>query len=134
MGGGMARDSRAGVRTGVDMFDCVLPTRNGRNAYAFTATGPLRMRNECHRTDERPLEPGCDCEACSGFSRGYIRHLFNAGEMLAPTLTSIHNLRFFQRFMQRIRDLIPRGQLARIIDEYPIAAQVTPEPQNEDHP
>jgi queuine tRNA-ribosyltransferase len=80
------------------------------------------MRNEKHRLDREPFEPDCDCEACSSFSRGYIRHLFNAGEMLGPTLTSIHNLRFYQRFMARIRDLIGVRQLARITNEFPIAS------------
>jgi queuine tRNA-ribosyltransferase len=120
MGVGMPRDILAAVQAGVDLFDCVLPTRNGRNSYAFTAAGPLRMRNEAHRLDDAPLEPGCDCETCRRFARGYVRHLFNAGEMLGPTLTSIHNLRFYQRFMARIRDLIKRGHLATITDEYPI--------------
>jgi queuine tRNA-ribosyltransferase len=122
MGVGMPRDILAAVRAGVDMFDCVLPTRNGRNSFAFTATGPLRLRNEKHRLDDRPLEPGCDCESCGRFSRGYIRHLFNVGEMLGPTLTSIHNLRFYQRFMARIRDLIRERQLERITEEFPIAS------------
>lgn len=133
MGVGMPRDILAAVQAGVDMFDCVLPTRNGRNSYAFTAAGPLKMRNERHRLDDQPLEADCDCEACQRFSRGYIRHMFNAGEMLGPTLTSIHNLRFYQRFMARIQDLICDGQLARIVEEYPIAAMtaVTDEKDNE---
>ncbi len=122
MGVGTPRDIFAAVSVGVDLFDCVLPTRNGRNSHAFTAAGVLRMRNERHRLDTEPFEPGCDCEACRRFSRGYIRHLFNAGEMLGPTLTSIHNLRFYQRFLSRIRDLIPTGQLARIAEEFPIVA------------
>ncbi len=126
MGVGMPRDILSAVLTGVDLFDCVLPTRNGRNSYAFTAAGPLRMRNEAHRLDEAPLEPGCDCEACRRFSRGYIRHLFNAGEMLGPTLISIHNLRFYQRFMARIRELIPSGRLATIVEEYPILSIPSP--------
>ncbi|MBN1488411.1 MAG: tRNA guanosine(34) transglycosylase Tgt, partial [Phycisphaerae bacterium] len=94
MGVGMPADIVAAVQAGIDMFDCVLPTRNGRNAYAFTPTGPLRLRNEKHRLDERPLETGCDCVACTGFSQAYIRHLFLAGEMLGPILVSLHNLRF----------------------------------------
>lgn len=122
MGVGMPRDILTAVAAGVDLFDCVLPTRNGRNSQAFTPTGRLRMRNQRHRSDDQPLEPGCDCETCQRFSRGYIRHLFNAEEMLGPTLTSIHNLRFYQRFMARIRDLIREGNLARIVDEFPIAA------------
>jgi len=125
MGVGMPRDILAAVRAGVDLFDCVLPTRNGRNSYAFTATGPLRLRNEVHRLDDGPLEPGCDCETCRTFSRGYIRHLFNAGEMLGPTLTSIHNLRFYQRFMTRIRERIVDGTLDAIVEEFPIAGWVS---------
>jgi len=122
MGVGTPQDILAAVQAGIDMFDCVLPTRNGRNSHAFTARGILRMRNEKHRLDREPFEPDCGCEACRSFSRGYIRHLFNAGEMLGPTLTSIHNLRFYQRFTTRIRDLIRTRQLARITDEFPIAS------------
>ena len=94
MGVGTPADLLAAVKVGVDLFDCVLPTRNGRNSQAFTAEGQLRMRNAQYIRDENPLEAGCDCETCQRFSRGYIRHLFNACEMLAATLTSIHNLRF----------------------------------------
>ncbi len=133
MGVGMPRDILAAVQAGVDMFDCVLPTRNGRNAQAFTPTGPIRMRNERHKLDSEPIELGCDCYSCQHYSRGYVRHLFNAGEMLGPTLTSIHNLRFFQRFMARIRELIRTGQLATIPDEFPIAAMATSGPDQEDH-
>ncbi|MCH7925870.1 MAG: tRNA guanosine(34) transglycosylase Tgt [Planctomycetes bacterium] len=122
MGVGMPRDLLAAVQAGVDLFDCVLPTRNGRNSQAFTGTGRLNMRNERYRLDSGPLEADCDCETCGRFSRGYIRHLFNAGEMLGPTLTSIHNLRFFQRFMTRMRELIRTGDLAEIVTEFPIAA------------
>lgn len=120
MGVGMPRDLYACVRVGMDMFDCVLPTRNGRNAYAFTADGPLRLRNEAHAIDDNPLERGCTCYSCSRFSRGYIRHLFMAGEMLGPTLASIHNLHFYQRLLARMRDLIPRGELATIPREFPV--------------
>lgn len=120
MGVGMPKDLVAAVGLGIDMFDCVTPTRHGRNAYAFAADAPLRMRNEKHKTDGRPLEEGCDCHTCRRFSRAYIRHCFMAGEMLGPILTSIHNLRFFQRLMGRIRDLIPGGELAKIYDEFPV--------------
>ncbi|RME36296.1 MAG: tRNA guanosine(34) transglycosylase Tgt, partial [Planctomycetota bacterium] len=116
MGVGMPRDILAAVRAGVDLFDCVLPTRNGRNSHAFTAAGVLRMRNERFRLDDRPFEEHCDCEACRRFCRGYIRHLFNAGEMLGPVLTSIHNVRFFQRFMARIRERIREGGLDGIVE------------------
>lgn len=124
MGVGTPRDILAAVRAGIDMFDCVLPTRNGRNAEAFTAAGKLKMRNECHRLDNRPLEEGCDCETCRHFSRGYIRHLFVSGEMLGPTLTSIHNIRFYQRFMARIRTLIAESRLDAITAEFPVVATV----------
>jgi len=123
MGVGLPRDIAAAVRAGVDMFDCVLPTRNGRNSQVFTATGTLKMRNEAHRVDSQPLEADCDCETCQRFSRGYIRHLFLAGEMLGPTLASIHNLRFYQRFMTRIRALIEQGRLGAIEDEFPMAGE-----------
>ena len=129
MGVGMPRDILAAVSAGIDMFDCVLPTRNGRNAQAFTSQGPLKMRNEKHKMDDRPIEEECDCATCQRFSRGYIRHLFNAGEMLGPTLTTIHNLRFFQRFMARIRELIGDRHLATIVEEFPIAAAVADGPK-----
>lgn len=103
MGVGMPIDIVEAVRSGVDMFDCVLPTRNGRNAYAFTANGPIRMRNNCYQTDTTPIEPGCDCQACRCFGKSSIRHFFNVGEMLGPILVTLHNLRYYQRLMQEIR-------------------------------
>jgi queuine tRNA-ribosyltransferase len=127
MGVGTPRDLLAGVRRGIDMFDCVLPTRNGRNAYAFTAAGPVRLRNEKHRLSAEPLEPGCDCYTCRTAEAGYLRHLFLTGEMLGPILVSIHNLRFFQRFMARIRELIPTGDWGQMLTEYPIAAEAPEE-------
>ncbi len=122
MGVGYERDLYAAVRAGIDMFDCVLPTRNGRNASAFTREGPIRLRNAKYSEDPLPIEPGCDCVACrpggdlsgSGtgngeagwFSRAYIRHLFFAQEMLGPILVSLHNLRYFQRFMADLRSTV----------------------------
>jgi len=103
MGVGRPADIIAAVRAGVDMFDCVLPTRNGRNAFAFTENGPLRLRNSTHITDTRPIESTCDCYCCTHFSRGALRHFFNVGEMLGPILVSLHNLRFYQRLMSQIR-------------------------------
>ena len=108
MGVGRPIDLVEGVARGVDMFDCVMPTRNGRNALAFTADGPLRMRNQRHARDESPIEADCPCVACR-HSRAYIRHLFQADEMLGPTLLSIHNLAFYQRLMERARQAIERG-------------------------
>jgi queuine tRNA-ribosyltransferase len=109
MGVGMPTDILAAVSAGVDMFDCVLPTRNGRNAFAFTQDGTLRLRNRAHIDSTEPVEPGCDCPCCRHFTRGAIRHFFNCGEMLGPILLSIHNLRFYQRLMSAIRDHIERG-------------------------
>ncbi len=112
MGVGMPVDILAAVLAGVDMFDCVLPTRNGRNAFAFTRHGALRLRNSGHIDSTEPVEAGCDCTCCRHFTRGAIRHFFNSGEMLGPILLSIHNLRFYQRLMADIREHIERGDFA----------------------
>ncbi|HPD48416.1 MAG TPA: tRNA guanosine(34) transglycosylase Tgt [Anaerohalosphaeraceae bacterium] len=109
MGVGMPADIIAAVRAGVDMFDCVLPTRNGRNAFAFTADGALRLRNTAHADDTAPVEIDCPCYCCANFSRGTIRHLFNVGEMLGPILLSIHNITYYQRLMADIRRHIEAG-------------------------
>src|SRR5450432_1422599 len=110
MGVGYPRDIAQAVALGVDMFDCVLPTRNGRNAYAFTKTGAIRLRNSRFTRDNGPIEADCDCYACRHFSRGSIRHFFFAGEMLGPILVSVHNIRFYQRLMADIRQAIGRGE------------------------
>jgi queuine tRNA-ribosyltransferase len=110
MGVGYPRDIMAGVAAGVDMFDCVLPTRNGRNAYAFTSEGALRLRNSRFSRDYGPIEAGCGCYACGNFSRGAIRHYFFAGEMLGPILVSVHNMWFYQRLMADIRLAIESGR------------------------
>jgi len=112
MGVGTPAEIIAAVRLGVDMFDCVLPTRNGRNAFAFTENGPLRLRNSAHSNEAEPVEAGCDCYCCENFSRGTIRHFFNVGEMLGPILLSLHNLRFYQRLMARIREAIEKNEFA----------------------
>ncbi len=125
MGVGMPHDLAACVARGIDLFDCVLPTRNGRNAYAFTPEGPLRLRNERYRLDERPIEEGCPCGACRSFGRGYLRHLFTAEEMLGPILVSEHNVHFYQRLMRRIRELIEQDALRRLTDEFPVCRPPT---------
>ena len=112
MGVGYPRDILEAVKQGVDMFDCVLPTRNGRNALAFTRTGPLRLRNAQYIRDNAPIEAECGGYCCQNFSRGYIRHLFCVGEMLGPTLVSLHNLHFFQRWMLDIRRAIRDNTLS----------------------
>jgi queuine tRNA-ribosyltransferase len=116
MGVGMPIDIIASVRAGVDMFDCVLPTRNGRNAFAFTRQGPLRLRNNAHIKSTEPIEAGCDCYGCRNFTRGAIRHFFNCAEMLGPILVSLHNLRFYQRLMSDIREHIEHGDFAAWAD------------------
>ncbi len=113
MGVGKPIDLLEGIRRGVDMFDCVMPTRNGRNALAFTDTGPLRLRNASHREDRQPLQQGCPCLACK-HSRGYLRHLFASGEMLGPILLSHHNLTYYQKLMRESRLAIEQGRF----DEY----------------
>ncbi len=110
MGVGFPRDIVAGVARGIDMFDCVMPTRNGRNAYAFTANGAIRLRNAQYSRDTGPLEDGCDCYSCRTFTRGAIRHFFSADEMLGPILVSVHNVRFYQRLMTDIRQAIAENQ------------------------
>ena len=110
MGVGFPRDIVAAVREGVDRFDCVMPTRNGRNACAFTSRGVIRLRNARFARDAGPVEDGCDCYACRTFTRGAIRHFFFAGEMLGPVLLSVHNIRFYQRLMGDIRRAIAEGR------------------------
>ena len=113
MGVGEPRDVVAAVRLGMDLFDCVLPTRNGRNGVAFTFAGPLRLRNERFRTDRAPVEAGCDCPTCRDHGRGTLRHLMQAGEMLGPILLSLHNLRFYTRLFERLRGAIRAGRFDR---------------------
>jgi queuine tRNA-ribosyltransferase len=106
MGVGRPEDILAAVAAGLDLFDCVLPTRNGRNAFAFTFSGSLRLRNARHRRDNAPLEDDCPCYCCRRFSRAYLHHLFQVDEMLGPTLLSIHNIAFYLRLMGGIREAI----------------------------
>jgi len=112
MGIGTATDIIAAVKAGVDMFDCVLPTRNGRNAFAFTENGPVRLRNNIHINAAEPIEGGCDCYCCKNFSRATLRHFFNSEEMLGPILVSLHNLTFYQRLMAKIRQALKRNEFA----------------------
>jgi queuine tRNA-ribosyltransferase len=112
MGVGKPEDIVNAVATGIDMFDCVLPTRCGRNALLYTFSGPLRLRNARFADDQAPVEEGCPCLACR-HSRGYLRHLFLAGEMLGPVLATIHNLTFYQRLVGRLREAIVAGHFGQ---------------------
>ncbi|HLQ43320.1 MAG TPA: tRNA guanosine(34) transglycosylase Tgt [Planctomycetaceae bacterium] len=110
MGVGTPTDLLEAVCRGIDLFDCVLPTRNGRNALAFTSSGPLRLRNLKHQRDPGPLDPECACPCCTGFSRAYLRHLFMTGEMLGPMLVSWHNIAFYQDLLKGLRAAIEQGR------------------------
>ena len=109
MGVGPPDDLLDCIAMGYDMFDCVMPTRNGRGACAFTAKGKVRLRNSRHARSRLPIEEGCGCPACARYSRGYLRHLFLAGEQTAGTLVSLHNLFFYERLMRKAREEIVSG-------------------------
>jgi queuine tRNA-ribosyltransferase len=109
MGVGFPADLVESVARGMDLFDCVAPTRNGRNGSAYTPDGPLNIRNAAHRTDDGPLDPSCDCETCRTYSRGYLRHLFVAEELLGLRLLSLHNVRFLIRLARDARAQIVAG-------------------------
>src|SRR5437763_893368 len=112
MGVGKPADLVGAVKRGVDMFDCVLPTRSGRTAQAFTREGPLNLRNARHAEDPMPLDPECRCPACAGFSRAYLHHLTKAGEILASMLLTAHNLTYYADLMAALRTAIAEGRLA----------------------
>ncbi len=116
------------ISCGIDLFDCVLPTRNGRNGVAFTSEGRVRIRGQIHKTDPGPLDPNCDCPACVGYSRGYLRHLSKSGELLSGTLVSLHNISFFQKLVARARQAIREDKLPELLawcdEKYPVSVPV----------
>src|SRR5881296_256191 len=118
MGVGFPVDLVAAVERGMDLFDCVAPTRNGRNGTAFTPDGPVNIRNAAYREDARPLDETCDCEACTTFSRGYLRHLFQAEELLGLRLLSLHNVRYLIRLAGEMRAAIRDGSFPRWAEEW----------------
>jgi len=109
MGVGTPADLVESVRRGMDMFDCVMPTRNARNGHLFTSTGVVRIRNAEHKHSTAPLDAACDCYTCSHFSRSYLHHLDRCGEMLGAHLNTVHNLRYYQNLMQGMRDSLEKG-------------------------
>ena len=115
MGVGKPDDIVGAVVRGVDMMDCVLPSRSGRTGQAFTARGPVNLRNARHADDPRPLEEGCDCPACRGYSRAYLHHVVRAGEIIASMLLTWHNLAYYQRLMADLRAAIAAGTLGRMV-------------------
>ncbi len=118
MGVGRPEDIVEAVRRGVDMFDCVMPTRNARNGYLFTSTGIVKIRNAKNRHDAGPLDERCDCYTCKNFSKSYLHHLDKCGEMLGSQLNTIHNLRFYQNLMSGLRGAIEAGTLSDFVSEF----------------
>ena len=118
MGVGTPADLLEGVLRGVDMFDCVMPTRNARNGHLFTSTGVLKLRNAKHKASTEPVDAECDCYTCSNFSRAYLAHLDKCNEILGSQLATIHNLRFYQRHMAGIRAAIEAGELDRFAEDF----------------
>ncbi len=118
MGVGMPEDLVEGVRRGIDMFDCVVPTRNARNGMVFTSWGALQIKHSCYADDPRPIEPGCSCYTCRTFSRAYLRHLFMAKELLVYRLLSLHNLHYFLNLMKAIGEAIFQGSFEEFRREF----------------
>jgi queuine tRNA-ribosyltransferase len=123
MGVGRPEDIIAGVIRGVDMFDCVMPTRNARNGYLFTSRGVLKIRNARYENDLGPVDPACDCETCRNYSRAYLKHLEKCNEILGARLMTIHNLRFYQNLMQGLREAIAADGLEDFVARYLEALQ-----------
>lgn len=115
MGVGTPEDIVYAVSQGIDLFDCVLPTRNARHGVLFTRGGVLRIKNARYRNDTRPLDPACNCYTCRHFSRAYLHHLFRAGESLAGRLNTLHNLHYYQSLMRELREAIAAGRLADFV-------------------
>lgn len=118
MGVGLPEDIVESVERGIDIFDCVIPTRYGRGGTLFTVRGKIRIEHNRYRRDAYPIDTSCDCYACTNFSRAYLRHLFLGKEILGQTLASIHNIRFYQRMMEGIRSAIERGEFGRWKGEF----------------
>jgi len=118
MGVGKPEDLVEGVRRGIDMFDCVMPTRNARNGHLFVNTGVVKIRNASNKTDTGPLDTSCDCYTCKNYSRAYLHHLDKCKEILGSQLNTLHNLHFYQKVMQGLRDAIEQGKLDDFVSEF----------------
>ena len=120
MGVGTPEDLVEGVAAGVDMFDCVMPTRNARNGHMFTRFGDLKIRNARYKTEDAPVDMTCSCYTCKNFSRAYMHHLDRCGEMLGPMLASIHNLHYYLNLMQEVRDALDAGRFGAFVTQFHI--------------
>lgn len=118
MGVGMPQDLVEGVLRGVDMFDCVMPTRNARNGHLFTSQGVVRIRNSRFQNDMNPLDPECNCHTCTHYTRAYLHHLFRAREILSSTLNSLHNIHYYQQLMRKMRMAIEEGTLLTFVKDF----------------
>jgi len=118
MGVGTPEDLVFAVQAGIDMFDCVMPTRNARNGWLFTRHGDVKIKNACHKDDVRPLDATCGCYCCRNFTRAYLHHLHRTGEILGARLNTIHNLFYYQALMAELRDAIAAGRLAAYVGEF----------------
>lgn len=118
MGVGKPEDLVEAVRRGVDMFDCVMPTRNARNGHLFTSEGVIKIRNARHRTDTNPLDKACDCYTCQNYSRAYLHHLDRCNEIMGARLNTIHNLHYYQHVMRSMRDAIEKGEFAQYVARF----------------
>jgi queuine tRNA-ribosyltransferase len=112
MGVGTPEDLLDGIERGIDMFDCVMPTRNARNGWLFTRNGDIKLRNARYKSDDRPLDEACNCMTCRRFSRAYLHHLHRVGEILGARLNTLHNLFYYQELMQQARAAIEAGRFA----------------------
>jgi len=128
MGVGTPQDLLEAVMRGVDMFDCVMPTRHARNAHIFTSKGVIKLRNAKHKNSTLPLDENCDCYTCKNFTRGYLHLLDKCKEMLGGQLNTIHNLRYYQKHMQNIREAIAENRLQEFADEFYETQGLTPTP------
>ena len=118
MGVGRPQDIVAAVLRGIDMFDCVMPTRHARNGHLFTSGGVVNIRNAAHQSDTGPLDPACACYTCRNFSRAYLRHLDRCNEILGARLNTIHNLHYYLELMRRLRAGIEAGSLDAVVSQY----------------
>jgi queuine tRNA-ribosyltransferase len=115
MGVGTPEDLVNAVQNGIDMFDCVMPTRNARNGHLFTRYGDIKIKNAQHKNDPRPLDEGCECYTCQNFSRAYLHHLHRIGEILGAQLNTMHNLHYYQVLMRELREAIAAGTLEKMV-------------------